>query len=87
MDLNDKSLKAYISFIRRVTDDESLPPFDVEALEEVAIFGSRLAGRKDQLSTQFSYIADIVREAGFHAIDKKHKMKYKLTPQITPSTK
>ncbi|MCP4705891.1 MAG: AAA family ATPase, partial [candidate division Zixibacteria bacterium] len=74
MDLNDKSLKAYISFIRRVTDDESLPPFDVEALEEVAIFGSRLAGRKDQLSTQFSYIADIVREAGFHAIDKKHKM-------------
>ncbi len=73
MKLNDKSLKDYVSFIKRITDNESLPPFDTGALEEVAAFGSRLAGRKDRLSTQFSNIADIVREAGFCAVDKKHK--------------
>ncbi len=73
MELNDKSLKDYVSFIKRITDNESLPPFDTGALEEVAAFGSRLAGRKDKLSTQFSNIADIIREAGFCAVDKKHK--------------
>ncbi len=72
--LNNKSLKNYISFVRKITDDEALPPFDTEALEEVAIYGSRLAGRKNQLSTQFTNIADIVRESGFCAINLKHKM-------------
>ncbi len=74
MELNDKSLRAYVSFIRKITDNESLPPFDATALEEIAIYGCRLAGRKDRLSTQFTNIADIVREAGFCAIDKKHKL-------------
>ncbi len=67
-------MKNYISFVRKITDDEALPPFDTEALEEVAIYGSRLAGRKNQLSTQFTNIADIVRESGFCAINLKHKM-------------
>jgi len=74
MKLNDKSLRDYVGFIRKITDDESLPPFDTGALKEVAVFGSRLSGRKDQLSTQFSNIADIIREAGFCAVDKKHKI-------------
>ena len=74
MELNDKSLKDYVSFIRKITDNESLPPFDVGAIEEIAAYGSRLAGRKDRLSTQFSNIADMIREAGFCALDKKHKI-------------
>lgn len=74
MELNDKSLRAYVSFIRKITDDDSLPPFDASALEEIVIFGCRLAGRKDRLSTQFSNIADIIREAGFCAIEKKHEV-------------
>ena len=73
MDLNNNALRSYASFVRRMTDAETLPPFDTEALDEIASYGSRLAGRKDKLSTKFTNIADLVREAGFHAADVKHK--------------
>jgi len=74
MDLNDKALKQYVSFVKKVTANEDLPPFDIGALEEVAAYGSRLAGRKDKLSTLFTSIADIIRESGYNTASKRKKI-------------
>jgi ATP-dependent Lon protease len=74
MKLNEKSLKDYVSFVRKVTETENLPAFDAGALEEIIARGSRLAGRQDRLSTRFTNIADLVRESAFLADDNKHKM-------------
>jgi lon-related putative ATP-dependent protease len=73
MDLNDHSLRQYVAFVRKVTSKEGLPIFDRSALETVASYGSRLAGRKDKISTLFTSIADLVREAGYCAMDKRRK--------------
>ena len=73
MEMNDQSLKEYVAFVRKITDDEKLLPFDIGGLEEVVSYGSRLAGRKNRLSTRFTNVSDLVREAAFCAIDKKHK--------------
>jgi lon-related putative ATP-dependent protease len=73
MALNDTTLKQYISFVKKVACTENLLTFDAGALEEVMAFGSRLAGRKDKLSTQFTNIADLVREAAFCAAEKNKK--------------
>jgi len=73
MELNAKSLRQYVSFVKKITDEEKLIPFNGESLEEIARFGSRLAGRKDKLSTRFTNIADLIREAAFCAMDKKRK--------------
>jgi ATP-dependent Lon protease len=74
MELNHASLKQYASFVRKITDADDLPPFDIGAMEEVISFGSRLAGRKDKVSTQFTFVADIIREAAYCAREKKRKM-------------
>jgi len=71
MDLNDKALKQYVAFVRKVTSKEGLPIFDRSALETVAAYGTRLAGRKDKISTLFTTIADLIREAGYCAADKR----------------
>ena len=71
MALTDNTLKHYASFVRKMTDDEELPPFDFGGLEEVASFGSRLAGRKDKLTTQFTHIADIIRQSAVCARDRR----------------
>jgi lon-related putative ATP-dependent protease len=73
MEMNDDSLRQYASFTRKITDDDNLPAFKGDALEEVIAFGSRMAGRKNKISTQFTNIADLIREAGFNAIDKNRR--------------
>ncbi len=73
MGMNRKSIRQYASFIRKIIESEQLPAFDASAIREVVSFGSRLAGRKDQITTQFTNIADIVREAGHCAARKNRK--------------
>ncbi len=73
VDMNRKALKDYAMFVRKIIDDENLPAFDNSALEEIIAYGSRLAGRKDQLTTRFTNIADIVREAGYWAADQNRR--------------
>lgn len=73
MDLDRKSLKQYAAFIRKIVDNEELPPFDSSAIERIVSFGSRLAGRNDQVTTRFTNVADIIREAGFCAAHKNRR--------------
>ena len=74
MKMDDKSLVSYASFIKKVVETENLPSFDASGLEEIALYGSRMAGRKDKLSTRFTNIADVIRESAFVADEKKRQI-------------
>jgi ATP-dependent Lon protease len=60
-----ESVTAYMSFMKAMCERESLLPLDAGAMAEVAEEGARLAGRKKKLSTRFSVLADILREADY----------------------
>jgi lon-related putative ATP-dependent protease len=59
--------KRYCKFIRVLTQLEKLPAFDRQACAAIIEEGTRLAGRRDRLSTRFSEVGDIVREASHWA--------------------
>jgi ATP-dependent Lon protease len=62
-----KSLTSYISFIKRMCDEEKLRPFDMNGVAEFIEYGVRLAGDQKKLSTRFSMLADVIREADYWA--------------------
>jgi lon-related putative ATP-dependent protease len=79
MERNEKNIQLYASFICGLCNRENLLPLDPSALGAVIEHSSRLADDQEKLSTQFSLIADIVREASFYAqeegakvIERKH---------------
>jgi ATP-dependent Lon protease len=67
MENEDKSISSYLSFIKTLCDREKLITFDTSALCEVVEYGVRLAGRQNKLSTRFSILADVLREANYWA--------------------
>lgn len=67
MELDDKNIAQYFEFVRRVIDNEQLPTFDLTGMQAVAEYGMRVAGRRDRLTTRFTSISDIVREAAYCA--------------------
>ncbi len=74
MNLDKDSIRQYASYIRKIVDDDNLPHFDASAMERVIAYGSRLAGRKDQVTTQFTNIADIIRESGAVTLERRKMM-------------
>jgi len=68
------NLLRYAEFIKMICDDQKLLPFSHSAVAEVAEYGVRLAGRQNKLSTRFSLIADLLREAHFYANEARAKM-------------
>jgi ATP-dependent Lon protease len=69
-----RNVMEYAAFIKKICDDEKLTPFDSTGVAGVVEFGVRLAGRQSKLSTRFTVIADLIREAGYWA--KKDKSKF-----------
>ncbi len=67
MERNEESIARYASFIARVSEQERLLPFDRTAAAAVVEEGVRLAGRQGKLSTRFSDVADLIREASYWA--------------------
>lgn len=67
MNWNDQNLKEYASFVCSVCKKENLLPLDSEAMAEVIEYSSRLAEDQMKLSTRFSQISDLIREASFYA--------------------
>ena len=61
----------YILFIKRILEDEKLLQFHKSAVAAIIEFGIRLTGKQKKLSTRFSDIADLAREANYWA--KKDK--------------
>lgn len=67
MPRNEENVKKYAQFVSLCQKDEGLLPFDRSAVAKIVEYGSRLAEHQEKLSTQFSIIADIVREAYYWA--------------------
>ncbi|MFX1562609.1 MAG: Lon protease family protein [Promethearchaeota archaeon] len=79
MDRTPENVRIYGSFICTLHGKEKLYPLTVSAIAEVIDYSTRLAEDQSKLSTRFSIIADIIREANFYAkkdrkqaIDRKH---------------
>jgi ATP-dependent Lon protease len=66
-----ESIKSYLSFIKTICDQENLLSHDLSAVTEIVEYGVRLSGRQNKLSTQFSILADVIREASYWAT-KEH---------------
>ena len=62
-----ENMGKYALFIAGCQKEENLTPFDPSGMAKVIEYGSRLAGHQDKLSTQFSYIADLIRESHYWA--------------------
>jgi len=64
---NEKTIASYVSFIRSLCEAEKLTPFQVGGITEVVEYGARLSGQQKKLSTRFSILADVIREADYWA--------------------
>jgi len=67
MDRDERGVARYASFIARLAEGERLLHFDRSAAAAVVEEGVRLAGRQTKLSTRFSEVADLIREASYWA--------------------
>jgi ATP-dependent Lon protease len=66
---SDKVLIEYARVIKKLIKEENLCEFDKSALSELIEISARYAGHKQKLTTRFSKIADLAREANFWALD------------------
>jgi lon-related putative ATP-dependent protease len=71
MDRNEENTKKYAAFICTLCKRFSLRHLDNTAVAKVVEYGSRVADDKKKLSTRFSGVADLIREANFYAIQEK----------------
>jgi len=62
-----RSMQQYARFLATLAESENLLPFDGSGVAGILEFGARFAGRQDRLSTRFSDIADVAREAHYWA--------------------
>ncbi|MEW5746197.1 MAG: ATP-binding protein [Nitrospirota bacterium] len=67
MERTPENMEKYASFIANVQREEHLLPFDRSGVSKIVEYGSRLADHQFKLSTKFSYLADLVREAHYWA--------------------
>ncbi len=68
-----KSISSYVSFIKTMCNEEKLLPFDVGGIMETVEYGVRLSGQQKKLSTRFTVIADVIREANYWATKDEAK--------------
>jgi len=64
---NAAAVQQYAALLRKLCEEDQLCHFDRTAVAAVVEYGVRRAGRQDKLSTRFSEIADLAREAHFWA--------------------
>lgn len=67
MPLNHESEDGYIAFVGNLCRSEGLKHVDCTGLARIIEYGARLAEDQQKLSTRFSEIADILREANYYA--------------------
>lgn len=70
---NLKTINNYAQFVKKITHEEKLLPFDNKGVAEIIEHGVRLAGRQNKVSTRFSDVADVIREAHYWAKTEKKK--------------
>jgi len=67
MPRSDDAVQDYVRFIRKISDEGGLLPFDRTGMAAVIEHGIRLSGRREKLSTLFHRLADVIREADYWA--------------------
>ncbi len=67
MERNPHNIDKYVTFIATCQKEEGLKPFDRNGVAKIIEYSSRLAGHQDKLSTKFSDIVDVLREANYWA--------------------
>ena len=67
MDCTEENILSYAAFVCNLCTTESLKHLDRTALGKLSEHGSRLAGDQGKITTRFSDLADVVREASFYA--------------------
>ncbi|MBN2282297.1 MAG: AAA family ATPase [Deltaproteobacteria bacterium] len=67
MPIGEDAVGGYIQFMKKIIDDEDLLRFDKTAAAAIIEYGVRISGKRKRLSTRFSDVADIMREAGYWA--------------------
>jgi len=65
--VTEKNIGKYIGFIQMVIEDEQLHPITEGGIAEILRYGCFLVEQRDYLSTQFSKIADTLRESSYWA--------------------
>ncbi|MBU0983425.1 MAG: AAA family ATPase [candidate division Zixibacteria bacterium] len=73
MDYNQQNVKDYYRLIRRIIDEEDLPPFDLAGMQALVEYGRRESGHRGKLSLRFTRVADVIREAAFNARSRRAK--------------
>lgn len=64
---NEENMHLYACFAASCQQQENLKPLDKHAICKLIEAGSRLANHKERLSTKFSEIIDLIREANYRA--------------------
>lgn len=65
----DHNIQEYAKVIKKLIKEENLLEFDKSAIAYLLEISAIFAGRQDKLTTRFSRIADVMREASFWARD------------------
>ncbi|WP_025324398.1 Lon protease family protein [Deferrisoma camini] len=68
-DRNGEGVVAYAQRIAHICRVEGLPPFDRGGVAQVVWFGARRAEHKEKISAVLEDVDDLVREAGFFALE------------------
>ena len=68
MALTEENIKQYGAFVCALCEKEKLKHLDGSGLAKVVEHSSRLAADQQKLSTRFSEVADIIREANYYAL-------------------
>ena len=64
---NDQNIQQFAGFIKMVTEEEQLKPFDRTAVAALVEQAVRMTGRQEKIATTFPAITDLIREADFWA--------------------
>ncbi len=74
MSKDTQTITEYASFIKKITEEDKLLPFDKGGISAIIEYATRLAGRQKKVSTRFHIIADVIREASYWAEKEKKKI-------------
>jgi len=67
MDATAETVHKYAAFIASTSKKDKTLPFDRTGVAKIVEYGARLAGHQKKLSSQFSEVSDLVREASYWA--------------------
>jgi lon-related putative ATP-dependent protease len=67
MDRTPDTIQKYASFVAGICRENKFSPFDKTGVAKIVEYGSRLAEHQGKLSSRFSEIADVIKEANYWA--------------------